>query len=297
MRVLKNILVVVNREDDSRLVLEKVAKLAKASTARVYVIRVIYENIIESRIPAPDELHKIKTFIMQSEEEYLEGLLDEFRGRFNGIESATLWNKRVWEAITDAAEEYQADLIVKGANVESRIQEVIHTPDDWNLLRNCTVPVMLVKADAWVQEPAVIAAVNILDDEHETLNASILKQAGYLAEVLSGDLHIVNAYPLFEPWAGELIAGYDYDKVRSEVESEIGKRINSMATKNNLQFTTMHIREGKASLVIKQVIEEAKAELLVMGTAGRSGVAGFVVGNTSEAILHLVSTDVVTLRG
>ena len=40
MRVLKNILVVVNREDDSRLVLEKVAKLALASKARVFVIRV-----------------------------------------------------------------------------------------------------------------------------------------------------------------------------------------------------------------------------------------------------------------
>lgn len=95
MRNLKNILVAVNREDDSRLVLEKVEKLAKASAANVYVIRVIYENIVESVIPAIDDLHKIKTFIMQSEEEYLEGLLDEFRGRFNTIALATLWNKTV----------------------------------------------------------------------------------------------------------------------------------------------------------------------------------------------------------
>ena len=73
MRNLKNILVAVNREDDSRLVLEKVEKLAKASAANVYVIRVIYENIVESVIPATDDLHKIKTFSMQSEEEYLEG--------------------------------------------------------------------------------------------------------------------------------------------------------------------------------------------------------------------------------
>jgi universal stress protein E len=296
MRNLKNILVAVNREDDSRLVLEKVEKLAKASAANVFVIRVIYENIVEYDVPGKDDLHKIKTFIMQSEEEYLEGLLDEFRGRFNSIESATLWNKRVWEAITDAAREFEADLIVKVANVESRIQEVIHTPDDWNLLRNSSVPVMLVKADAWVPQPVIVAAVNMIDQEHEELNLSILQEAAHLATVLGGELHIVNAFPLFEPWAGELVAGYDYEKVRVEVETDIQNSVTNLTRSHDVEFKMLHVREGKSSMVIKDVLEECNAELLVMGSAGRSGVAGLVVGNTSEAILHLVNTDVVTLR-
>lgn len=296
MRNLKNILVAVNREDDSRLVLEKVEKLARASTANVFVIRVIYENIVEYDIPGKDDLHKIKTFIMQSEEEYLEGLLDEFRGRFRSIESATLWNKTIWEAITDAGSEFEADLIVKVANVETRIQEVIHTPDDWNLLRNSTVPVMLVKADAWVDQPVIVAAVNVIDEEHEELNLSILQEASHLANILGGDLHIVNAFPLFEPWAGELVAGYDYEKVRVEVEADIQHRVTKLTRQHDIEFEISHVREGKTSMVIKDVLEECNAELLVMGSAGRSGVAGLVVGNTSEAILHLVNTDVVTLR-
>jgi universal stress protein E len=296
MRNLKNILVAVNREDDSRLVLEKVEKLARASTASVFVIRVIYENIVEYDIPGKDDLHKIKTFIMQSEEEYLESLLDEFRGRFKSIESATLWNKRVWEAITDAAREFEADLIVKVANVESRIQEVIHTPDDWNLLRNSSVPVMLVKADAWVTEPVIAAAINTIDEEHEELNLSILQEAAHISTVLGGDLHVVNAFPLFEPWAGELVAGYDYEKVRVEVESDIRKRVTFLAGQHDIEIEMLHVREGKTSMVIKDVLEECNAEILVMGSAGRSGVAGLVVGNTSEAILHLLNTDVVTLR-
>ena len=296
MRNLKNILVAVNREDDSRLVLEKVEKLAKASAANVYVIRVIYENIVESVIPATDDLHKIKTFIMQSEEEYLEGLLDEFRGRFNTSALATLWNKTVWEAITAAAREFEADLIVKVANVESRIQEVMHTPDDWNLLRNSTVPVMLVKADAWGDQPVIVAAVNISDEEHAELNLSILQESAHHAIMLGGDLHIVNAFPLFEPWAGELVAGYDYEKVCVEVETDIRNRVTNLARLHDVEFEMLYVREGKTSMVIKDVLEECSAELLVMGSAGRSGVAGLVVGNTSEAILHLVNTDVVTLR-
>jgi universal stress protein E len=296
MRNLKNILVAVNREDDSKLVLEKVEKLARASEANVFVIRVIYENIVEYDIPGKDDLHKIKTFIMQSEEEYLEGLLDHFRSRFTSIESATLWNKRVWEGVVDAAREFEADLIVKVANVESRFQEVIHTPDDWNLLRNSPVPVMLVKADAWLDSPVIAAAINTIDQEHEELNLSILQEAAHIATVLKGDLHVVNAFPLFEPWAGELVAGYDYEKVRVEVEADIRRRVTDLAERNGIEIDLLHIREGKTSMVIKDVLEECCAEILVMGSAGRSGVAGLVVGNTSEAILHLVNTDVVTLR-
>ena len=63
-----------------------------------------------------------------------------------------------------------------------------------------------------------------------------------------------------------------------------------------LNFSMLHIREGKPSMVIRDVVDQCDADLVVMGTVGRSGVAGLVIGNTSEAVLHVVNTDVVTLR-
>ncbi|PWG68292.1 hypothetical protein DF186_25415, partial [Enterococcus hirae] len=76
--------------------------------------------------------------------------LERWRGRFKRLESATLWNPRAWEAVLHAAENADADLILRATgeqeSVGERVVSVVRTPDEWNLLRHATVPVMLVKA-------------------------------------------------------------------------------------------------------------------------------------------------------
>lgn len=296
MQNLENILVVVTREVDCTLVLEKAHKLAAAANANTFVIRVIYDDVVESTIPKAEDIQRLKSFIMEAEGTYLEDLVNDFSPKFQKIELATIWNKRQWQGVKDVAEDIGADLIIKVANLETRIQEVIHTPDDWNLLRNAECPVMLVKPQAWEENPAIIAAVDILDETHQEMNNEILKKADSLTKVLSGDLHIVNAYPLFEPWVGELGAGYNYDEIKEDVESDLRANILAITKENDIDFSMLHIREGKPSMVIRDVVDQCHADLVVMGTVGRSGVAGLVIGNTSEAVLHVVNTDVVTLR-
>ena len=47
---------------------------------------------------------------------------------------------------------------------------------------------------------------------------------------------------------------------------------------------------------LRSLADETQAEILVMGTVGRSGVKSFVIGNTSETILQHTRCDVVVLR-
>ena len=296
MQNLENILVVVTREVDCTPVLEKAQTLAAAADANTFVIRVIYDDVVESTIPKAEDAERLKSFIMEAEGTYLEDLVNDFNGTFSKIELATIWNKRQWEGVKDVARDIGADLIIKVANLETRIQEVIHTPDDWNLLRNAACPVMPVKPQAWQSSPAIVAAVDILDETHQEMNSAILQEADSLAKVLGGSLHIVNAYPLFEPWVGELGAGYNYEEIKEDVESELQESILAITKTNGVDFDMLHIKEGKPSMVIRDVADQCSADLVVMGTVGRSGVAGLVIGNTSEAVLHVVNTDVVTLR-
>jgi universal stress protein E len=290
---LENILVVVTREVDCTLVLEKAQILAAAANANTFVVRVIYDDVVDSGIPRAEDAQRLKTFIMEAEETYLEDLVKNCNAKFQNIELATVWNKRQWEGVKDVAEDIGADLIIKVANLEARSQEVIHTPDDWNLLRNAKCPVMLVKPQAWESVPAIVAAVDILDEAHQEMNTAILEEADSLAKALGGILHIVNAYPLFEPWVGELGAGYNYEKIKDDIESELQESILGIAKAGGIDFSMLQIREGKPSMVIRDVVDECSADLVVMGTVGRSGVAGLVIGNTSEAVLHVVNTDVV----
>lgn len=293
---LKSILVAVSKDVDCSLVLEKAHVLAAAADAATLIVRVVHDDVVESGIGSESDMQRLKAFIMESEEAFLEELIAPFEDRFGTLESVTIWNKRQWQGIIDAARDVDADLIIKVANLEPRIQAVIHTPDDWNLLRHSTCPVMLLKPQPWEEEPAIVAAVDILSDDHMAMNRMVLEKAGGLTRALEGTLNIVNAYPLFEPWVGELGAGYNYDEIKQNIETELKEKIVAVTAELGLEYAGVHVREGKPSMVIRDLVEESHADIVVMGTVGRSGVAGLVIGNTSESVLHVVNTDVVTLR-
>jgi len=293
---IKRLLVVVSREDDCTLVLEKAQILAAAAHANTFVVKVVHDDLVESSLSNTDSGWRLKSVIMEAEQTRFEDLVHQYKGQFEHIELMTTWNKREWDGVKAVSRAINADLIIKVANEETRIQEAVHTPDDWNLLRSADCPVMLVKPQQWENGPVVIAAVDIMDETHQQMNESILKEADSLTRVLGGDLHIANAYPLLEPWVGDLDEEFSYTEIKDDVVTDIQTKMLGSTLSSQVEVEGLHIREGKPSMVIRDVTEEFSADLLVMGTAGRSGVVGAVMGNTSETLLRMVNTDVVTLR-
>ena len=58
----------------------------------------------------------------------------------------------------------------------------------------------------------------------------------------------------------------------------------------------MHLIKGEAGRVIPEVAAKNEADLIVMGTLSRSGVAGFFIGNSAEKIIHNVDCSVLTVK-
>ena len=186
-----NLLVVVDDALSVPYLMEKALRLADDDT-QVHVVHVIYEGVAEISTSAVEDSARLKTFILEAAETELEDELERWRGRFKHLESATLWNSRTWEAVLHAAENAGADLILRATgeqeSVGERVASVVRTPDEWNLLRHATVPVMLVKASAWPKEPVVVCSLDVFDDTHESLSRNVLTEARMLADRLGGDL-------------------------------------------------------------------------------------------------------------
>ncbi len=294
-----NLLVVVDDALSIPYLLEKAERLADEDT-RVHVVHVIFEGVAEISTSAIDDSARLKTFILQSAESALEDQLEKVRGRFPHLESATLWNARTWEAVLHAAKDASADLILRATGEQEslgeRVASVVRTPDEWNLLRHAEVPVMLVKAAAWTEEPVVVCALDVFDDSHAELNRSVLRQAAGLADRLGGELDVVYAYPLFEPWVGELGAIRSYAEIKDAVEEDARARMAELATAAGVSYRHLLLEEGQTALVLARIVEDADADLLVVGTHAREGVRGVLLGNTSERILHAVDCDVVTVH-
>ena len=298
-QAIDNLLVVVDDALSIPYLMEKAGRLAGEET-RVHVVRVIYEGVAEIGTSAIEDSARLKAFILESAEAALEDELEKARSRFKHLESATLWNSRTWEAVLHAAQSAQADLILRAATEQSgfgdKVVSVVRTPDEWNLLRHATVPVMLVKAAAWPKEPVVICALDVFDDNHQALNQNVLRQARQLADVMGADLDLVYSYPLFEPWVGELGAVKSYAEIKAAIEQDARVRTAEIAAAAGVSYRHLHLEEGQTALVLAKLVEDAEASLLVVGTHAREGVRGVLLGNTSERILHAVDCDVVTVH-
>ncbi|MEQ8861045.1 MAG: universal stress protein [Pseudomonadales bacterium] len=297
MRSLKNILVVLGDDrDDAGYVLEKAALLASGSGAAVHAVRVVYEGIADLSATAIDSAAQLKTFILEAEETVTEELVEPARRRLPALETATLWNPRHWEGVLHAAQQTEADLIVKGASRHSRFGDIVRTPDDWNLLRCAAVPVMLVKPQVWVKDPVIVCALDAFDPAHDALNEALLREAEALTQVLGGSLHLVVAYPLFERWVGELGSLRDYDDLKQEIEKEIRARVVALTGKLGVSYARLYADEGRPDTVIGVLAGELDAELVVVGTHARQGLRGVLMGNTSERLVYELATDVVTVH-
>jgi universal stress protein E len=63
-----------------------------------------------------------------------------------------------------------------------------------------------------------------------------------------------------------------------------------------VQQDHVHVRQGKPAQVIRDVAIELDADLIIVGTIGRDGIKGSVVGNTSERLLDQTHSDLLVLN-
>ena len=54
--------------------------------------------------------------------------------------------------------------------------------------------------------------------------------------------------------------------------------------------------KGRTEKEIPALANELKADLVVMGTVGRTGVPGLFIGNTAEAVLYQLQSAVLAIK-
>jgi len=298
MKDCDNILVVIQNDEEAKAVLRKVKILATMENSRVktqvHVVRVAWEGLADHDVKDVDASTELKNFILQAEAQALKDAIATSGVAIDGIESTTLWGRKQWEIILHAAETVNADLIVKA---EARADKLrfVRTPSDWNLLRHSRIPVLLCDATEWSVVPKLVAAVDTFDPEHEKLNSRILQTADQLAAGLHGRLDVVTAFPSLDPWTPNMNTFGNYQKMMEEVEQDAVRRLHALQDKENLGKHRSRALEGSVEAVIKRVTNEESTDLLILGTTGRAGIEGVLIGNTAEQILHETTTDVLTV--
>jgi nucleotide-binding universal stress UspA family protein len=58
----------------------------------------------------------------------------------------------------------------------------------------------------------------------------------------------------------------------------------------------IHHLHGKPDDKIPECVDETEIDVLVMGTLARTGISGFVIGNTAENILQSINCSLVAMK-
>lgn len=261
-------------------------------------------------LPGGHTSGELQASIVSERRKGLESLVEPYKERLS-IRLDVLQGQKYLEVIR-AILRHKYDLLIKPAENPNFIERLFGS-DDMQLLRNCPCPVWLTRSEEQSEYARILAAVDVNPDIPEetekNLNRQILELASSLAISKFAALDVVHVWEApyemkVRSWSddklGEASMAY-VEGVRSRHESAIqrlgqGVRAHIGSEAYDHLSPRFHLRRGIPSTVIPQTVKELQADLVVMGTVARTGIAGWLIGNTAEAILEQLQCSVLAVK-
>ncbi len=297
---MKNILVVLDGSEADELALGQAIELSNYSQGKLQVLMTVYDQIEEMhRYVGFDNFKDVKQAILDDSETKLRRLTDRFNLKFS---SSMAWGKRWSRPAVDKSKRMKADLVIKvSGDQQSRISKILRTPEDWNLLRDLQCPLWLVNSNRTPLE-RVVVAINALAEspEHRALDQRVIAAAQDMAQALDLKLQLVTVMPDFSsmalatayvpPVPGQAILWEDTgEKFRARCQEVLDDQAKALS----IEAETIVLGGRVDRELAEQVGNNA---LLVLGSAADRGLAGKLIGNTAEKVLHYLATDLLIVH-
>lgn len=297
MSKFSNILVHVDSRADTHPGLEYAAELAAASHGKLKIVDLIpdfswasrlfvggYERVIES--VTLDKKHK------------LDALKTPLAERGIDVTTKTLDGRTSVEIIREVLRD-DHDLVVKAAKGHHSKSKGFFGTTATRLLRKCPCPVLVLKPDHPCGCERVVAAVSAAPGDE--LHAELNKRLIHLAQELSntGQPDILSVWSVYgESLLEEHIQAEDFEDLQQRTESHAAQKLDDLLQPFDMSVgdDRVHLLHGEPGELIPKFVHEQNADLLVMGTVGRSGVAGLLTGNTAEQVLKRVECSVLAIK-
>ena len=315
MKRFRDILFVVEPGSTSRDALERAVALAQNNQASLTVVAVA--DTVTAGIGMPEGgpiSADLQRALVNTHAQGLESLVKPYRARIR-IETRVLVGIPFVEVIRDVLR-HGRDLVIKEPENPDWLDRLFGS-DDMHLLRKCPCPVWLVKPDTGGSYQRILAAVDANDNyppeelnTRQALNGLIMELACALAVSEFAELHVVHAWEAIGESAmrhGAFMSQPE-DKVDAYVElvqrhhaqrlddlmREAGAKLGPDAM--NYLKPRLHLLKGSARKEIPALAKRLQVDCIVMGTVARTGIRGFIMGNTAETILEQIDCSVLAIK-
>ncbi|WP_058021017.1 universal stress protein [Pseudohongiella spirulinae] len=290
METLSKILVIIEPEQDSQLALDKAVRLARESGAELELLICDHNPYLEDGYYFdPLQARQLREEHVANHRQLLEEMATVIRAQGFTVSVDALWGNPPYKRIIDKVLKSGPDLLVQSSRHHEKISRLLLSHQDWQLLRYCPCPLLLVKDKPWPAHPVFVVAVDPthVNDKPAELDNQLTAAGQKFAELTTGELHIFHS--CYQPPVSGLYP--------VKVDLELYKQKTADILSNfSLSDEQLHIEEAEVKKSLPALLERLDASVLVMGAVSRSALDRFLVGSTAERLLDKVHQDVLVLK-
>jgi universal stress protein E len=299
MEKYKKILTIIDPGTEDQKALKRSIELARHSGGEITAFLTIYDFSYEmTTMLSGEEREAMRQYVINGRQQWLYELIAEFDLDNITINSSIIWHNRPFEQIIKKVISDDYDIVIKGTHQHDKLKSVIFTPTDWHILRKCPCPVLLVKEHSWPENGNILTALNIGsdDEEHQALNKKLTDEAIYLASLIKANTHLVNSYPGTPVNIAIEIPEFNVCEYNDTMLKYHLDAMKTHAQSYSIASDKTHVKEGLTEDVIQSTAEEIDAELVILGTIGRTGISAALIGNTAEHVIDRLNCDVLAIK-
>uniref|UniRef100_A0A486XRR5 Universal stress protein E n=1 Tax=Rheinheimera sp. BAL341 TaxID=1708203 RepID=A0A486XRR5_9GAMM len=299
MSTYQNILVVLDPSSEQQKALNRAIELVRLQGGKLTAFLSVYDFSYEmTTMLSGDERESMRHAVIKDRELWISEYLAAPRAGGINVDIKVVWHNRPFEAIVHAVLEHNYDLVIKGTHDHDVLKSMIFTPTDWHILRKCPCPVLLVKDHDWPKGGNIIAAVNAGSEQehHLSLNQRVITKAQQMAAMLNAQTHLVNAYPGTPVNIAIEIPEFNPQEYNSTMKHHHLDAVAKLAKQFDIAASHYHVQEGMPEDVLPGMAKQLDAEIVIIGTIGRTGLSAAIIGNTAEHVIDRLDCDVLAVK-
>ncbi|MCW8879654.1 MAG: universal stress protein [Kangiellaceae bacterium] len=291
---MRELLVIADKDTTKQSAFFHALEIAKNTGAKIEFVGFVHApGVDSSEILSHEEKRKVH-------HKYIDGKQAEIDSFLEGIDTGdvkihvdVVWEKSFERWVIARCDQKSFDMVFKSGH---RSETFLYTPSDWQLMRHCPEPVMIVGDKEWKEGGVILAALDLGSTSQRTLdlNEDILRQSIKLAKATNSDVHA--CYSIAVPKALADLDLIDPKTYEERMKSSLDPMIRKLVDDAGLDRNHLHLVSGKPAREICRISQNIDADVVILGNKTRTSLRGRLLGNTAENVLHKVSADVVVIK-
>ncbi|MGF6092665.1 universal stress protein [Pseudomonas sp. 18173] len=279
---------------------DRAAALALAMHLPLHIVAFDYsEALAVAGMFAPEQLRLARDGYLQTHRQWLADQTALMSKHGVEVSSEVVWVQDPYAEILHFIHEMPLTLIIKDAQEESVLKRVFFTPLDWQLLRDCPVPVHLVTTPLNPRPRNVLAIIDVLRDEDQdrVFNDQIIDAAAKLAAVCDARLELLHVYDWTAVYVQDM--GFGALPLATGIYERLGaaqhEAFAAIAERHGVPPECRHFIEGAPVSSICAFTADHGTDVIVMGSVQHKGLSK-LLGTTAEQLLHRAPCSVLSIK-